>query len=275
MGGKLRVRTCPVTPTSMAAVDVRTEDAPAVKDTKMALLTLGVTTCRGEFASEEDKAELRRLVDKLLAANGDGVSPRAQFEGSWDLIMSNTHLFRSSPFFMAGRSLLSGESQVAKFNEWCDLHRAALAFSQIGRVRQIVGDEQLRSEFQVKAGLSTLFFGFPVVVKGWIVTTADVLSPKDARKDSGVAQDDVEENGNMCRLAVRSVQVKESNVPYLRDALDTWLQLPIQSLSSLLRNTPFNVERWRPEPVLRTWYLDETMRVSVDQDDNIFVYVRS
>ena len=32
--------------------DVRTEDAPAVKDTKMALLTLAVTTCRGEFASE-------------------------------------------------------------------------------------------------------------------------------------------------------------------------------------------------------------------------------
>lgn len=33
-------------------------------------------------------------------------------------------------------------------------------------------------------------------------------------------------------------QVEESNVPVLRSALDTWLQLPIQPLTNLLKNTP-------------------------------------
>ena len=53
------------------------------------------------------------------------------------------------------------------------------------------------------------------------------------------------------------------------------VQLPIAPIASALESTPANVETWRPTPRFRTTYLDATMRVSADQDDNIFVYIRA
>lgn len=150
----------------------------------------------------------------------------------------------SSPFFMAARAVVPDGSQADQFNWFCDQHRAALDFSQIGRVRQVVKNGELRSVFEVKAGLSPLAFGLPVSVSGAIVTTADIVS------DVGDVYGDVAG----WRLAIKSVQVENSNIPLLKEALDDWLQLPIPQITNALEATPLDVETWRPMPLFRTRY---------------------
>ena len=73
---------------------------------------------------QEEKAELRRLVEQLMATKEGGRRSGAKAAeeeeevcsctGCWDLIMSDTQLFRSSPFFMAARSLLQDGEQADK-----------------------------------------------------------------------------------------------------------------------------------------------------------------
>jgi hypothetical protein len=143
---------------------------------------------------------------------------------------------------MAARAVVPDGSQADQFNWFCDQHRAALDFTQIGRVRQLVSNGQLRSEFEVKVGLAPLAFGLPVSVSGAIVTTADIVSSvKDTVGDV-----------DGWRLAIKSVQVEGSNIPLLKLALDTWLQLPIPQITSALETTPISVDTWRPTPVFRT-----------------------
>ena len=209
---------------------------------KSALLKLGITSCRGERASTQDRVELRRLVDQLAQVAIKEDMKQYSCEGEWDLVMSDTQLFRSSPFFMAARAVVPDGSQADQFNWFCDQHRAALDFSQIGRVRQVVKNGELRSVFEVKAGLSPLAFGLPVSVSGAIVTTADIVS------DVGDVYGDVAG----WRLAIKSVQVENSNIPLLKEALDDWLQLPIPQITNALEATPLDVETWRPMPLFRT-----------------------
>jgi hypothetical protein len=143
---------------------------------------------------------------------------------------------------MAARAVVPDGSQADQFNWFCDQHRAALDFTQIGRVRQVVNNGQLRSEFEVKVGLAPLALGLPVSVSGWIVTTADIVN----------GAEDAVGGVEGWQLAIRSVQVEGSNIPLLKDALDTWLQLPISQITSALETTPVNVETWRPTPFFRT-----------------------
>merc|ERR1711988_392523 len=73
-------------------------------------------------------------------------------QGTWELVYCSTQLFRQSPFFMAGRSTCTTEVQIAQYNWFCDMHRKALAISQIKNVRQIITDTLLISEFEVEVG---------------------------------------------------------------------------------------------------------------------------
>ena len=61
---------------------------------KSALLKLGITSCRGECASTQDRAELRRLVEQLAEVAIKEDMKRYSCEGEWDLVMSDTQLFR-------------------------------------------------------------------------------------------------------------------------------------------------------------------------------------
>jgi hypothetical protein len=115
----------------------QTSSKEEVAELKQAVLKLGVTTCRGERASAAEKATLRRLVMQLIGASSTEAMKGFSCEGEWDLVMSDTQLFRSSPFFMAGRAVVRDGEQADQFNWFCDQHRAALDFSQIGRVRQV------------------------------------------------------------------------------------------------------------------------------------------
>lgn len=176
--------------------------------------------------------------------------------GDWELLYSNTNLFRSSPFFMASRAICKEGAQANRFNRFCDLHRSALAHTSIGKVKQIVSPGLLTSEFET---VGAVVPGLPVVVKGTIKSVAEIVSS----------------NANDWTLQMVSTRIKEgtSNIPVFKRVLSSKrVQLPIQRLGKALERIPaYNA----PFPVFSTTYLDFDLRISRDQDKNIFVYTRT
>lgn len=165
---------------------------------------------------------------------------------------------------MAGRAVCSTPEEAAKYDWFCEMHRAALAISTIRRVRQVVSDTQLISEFEVSAGsipfVSKLLGGYsgglPLTIDGAIVSTADIVA---------------KEEGSWS-LLMDSVEVKGSNIPGLRQALDSGLKLPTRALGTLLEE---NLNGYsNPSPQFRTTYLDSELRIGRDQDGKIFVYTK-
>lgn len=147
---------------------------------QQALLSLSAATSRGEWATDGEKAEARDLVSRIeAAALGSDPATSADCQGTWELIFSDTQLFRSSPFFMAGRAVCSTTDEARRYDAFCELHRAALAISSIRKVRQVVrldAPARITSEFEVRAGavpfLSDLLpgarysGGMPVAIDG-------------------------------------------------------------------------------------------------------------
>jgi len=171
-------------------------------------------------------------------------------------------------FFMAGRAVCKTEEEASRYDWFCDMHRAALATSVIGKVRQIIsGDGRLVSEFEVKVG-SVPFLsdftpfsysgGLPVTIDGAIVSSASITPTSD---------------GNAWEIFMDTVEIKGSNIPLLRQLLDTGgVKLESRKLGSLLED---NVESYtNPKPTFQTTYLDESIRIARDQDGKVFVYVK-
>ena len=234
--------------------------------TMQKLLELSARTGRGEFASKEERAAALDLVQTL---EGDttslrGVNWQEKMYGRWELVYSSTELFRSSPFFMAGRAVCTTDEQAQQYNWFCEMHRKALAISTIGAVRQIVTPSRLISEFEVKAGAVPFLRkftpfsysgGLPVVIEGAIVSSADI---------------DTVDEGDAWEISMDTVEIKGSNLPGLRQLLDSGIKLQSRQLGSFLESKLPNYSN--PKPILETTYLDDRIRISRDQDNNVFVY---
>lgn len=232
------------------------------------LQSFGAVYLRGEFAPKLEKEWALHTIAEIEASNP---TPRPTLSplilGRWELVYASTQLFRSSPFFMAGRAVCTTQDQADQYNWFCDMHRQALAVSNIGPVRQIVSETRLTSEFEVKVGSIPFLSdvtpfrysgGMPVTVNGAIVSSADLTPLND---------------GTGWELFLDTVEIKGSNVPILRQVLDGGLKLPSRLLGDFLET---NVPVYRnPKPIFRTTYLDETYRISRDQDNNAFVYVKA
>jgi hypothetical protein len=122
-------------------------------ETVLKLIQLGASTGRGEFADKEHKEMAGDLISALEKQNPTPEPTKSPLiRGRWELIYSSTQLFRSSPFFMAGRAVCSTADQAKQYDWFCDMHRQALAISTIGQVRQVVSDTRLVSEFEVNVG---------------------------------------------------------------------------------------------------------------------------
>ena len=242
------------------------------------LLALAASCNRGESASAADKDLARELVRELEACNPtpQPTLDAARCHGTWELVFSDTQLFRSSPFFMAGRAVCADGDEARRYDWFCDMHRAALAISTIGKVRQIVSADGVTSEFEVCAGavpfaaelpfaaalpfapLRSYSGGLPLAVTGAIVSTASIESNL----------------GDGWRLLVDGVRVRGSNVPGLRQALDAGLALPARQLGDALEAAALGAYA-NPRPLFKTTYLDGALRVSRDQDGKLFVYTRA
>ena len=242
------------------------ESSDSKAETLQKLLALSARTGRGEFASVEDREAAMELVQALEGSTTSlqGVAWQEKMYGRWELVYSSTELFRSSPFFMAGRAVCTTDQQAQQYNWFCEMHRKALAISTIGAVRQIVSPSRLISEFEVKAGavpflrkFSPFSYsgGLPVAIEGAIVSSADI---------------DTVDEGDAWEISMDTVEIKGSNLPGLRQLLDTGLKLESRQLGSFLENNLPNYSN--PKPILETTYLDDRIRISRDQDNNVFVY---
>ena len=263
----------------MGSTDSTTQSPPSTSasDQLLYLQSLGAITGRGEFASEAQKASARRIIEQLVEGQDTVPKDNAEkmIQGKWELVFSDTELFRSSPFFMAGRAVCQTPQQADQYNWFCKMHRKALAISQIQCVRQIISETQLVSEFEVSAGAVPFLNdftpfsysgGWPLTIEGAIVSTADYAI---LNNNSTGAVD--------LSLYMDTVEIKGSNLPFLRRILDdSNVKLDSRRLSSFLENQSFvfNYEA-PPRPVFRTVYLSDQFRVSRDEDDHLFVYVKT
>jgi hypothetical protein len=246
------------------------------------ILRIAASTDRGQNANASQKERVSNLIASLESNAPkhdakEGITSStipSYLVGTWELLYSNTQLFRSSPFFLAGRSTCKTPEQAAQYNWFCNMHRAALAISTIGGVRQVITkDGRLVNEFEVRAGaipflsdfLPSLRYsgGLPFTIDGAIVSSADIM-PKNTSSSSSTME---------WELYMDTVEIKGSNIPILRNLFDSEnVALKSRDLSQLLED---NVDSYQaPKPVLRTTYVDSDMRIVRDEDDNIFLYAK-
>jgi hypothetical protein len=195
-------------------VDTDDNDAPIRDALKRELLLLASVTNRGEYATAEERDIVIDLVTQLEALNPT-IDPASNCEGEWDLALSSTQFFRSSPFFQSIRAAL-GRDNRAIANNGFDLHDRATTVSRIGRVRQKVTFNSLVSEVDLEVGIAP---GIPIRIKGTVVSNAklEVVSPEG------------------WELRITNTLVKGSNVPFFNQFLDDQhIELPMGDIFSAL-----------------------------------------
>jgi len=232
----------------VVSIDEKEEDTRIRDELKRELLLIASVTNRGECATNDEKDILIDLVTQLEALNPT-VDPAKNCDGEWELCLASTQSFLSSPFFMAIRSVL-GEEYKGVAKTGFDIHWRATTASRVGRVRQIISNDELVSEYELDVGILP---GLPVTLKGTVVTTAtlNVVSP-----DTWV-------------LNVKNTKTKESNIPLFNQFMDDFpLVLPVGDIYSSLTGSV-------PVSITKTFYVDEGIRVARDVDDNFFVFARA
>ena len=97
--------------------DDRTSEEESNNDdshTLLALLRIAASTGRGEYASPDQKNQASELIVALEKTNPTPQPAKdPKIYGRWELVYSSTELFRSSPFFMAGRAVCSTTDQLS------------------------------------------------------------------------------------------------------------------------------------------------------------------
>jgi len=228
-------------------VDTDADDAFIRDALKRELLLLASVTNRGEYATSEERDIVIDLVTQLEALNPTS-DPASASNGEWDLVLSSTQFFRSSPFFLSIRAAL-GDSNKEIAQNGFDIHDAATTASRVGRIRQTVSTKQLVSEVDVEVGILP---GFPFRVKGTVISSASlkVVSPET------------------WELQITTTQIKGSNVPLLNQFLDDMkFEVPVGDIYSAFGSVPV--------VPLKTFYVDEGIRITRDEDDNFFVFSRA
>lgn len=238
-------------PEKTVSVDMVEDDAAIRDELKRELVLLASVTNRGMCASTEEENLVVDLVTQLEALNPTA-DPALNSQGDWELCYSSTQSFRSSPFFLAIRAFLGEENKAVADNAFT-IHDIATTASRVGKVRQIVGEDnrELVSEYELSVGLMP---GVPVRVKGTVVTSADLTA---------IAPETWE-------MEVRGTKVKGSNVPFLDQYLDdSDIEIPVGEAYKAISGGSV------PNAVLKTFYVDEGMRITRDIDDNFFVFTRA
>lgn len=225
-------------------VDENEEDVLIRDALKRELLLLSSVTNRGEYTSQDEQNMIIDLVAQLEALNPTA-DPAKNSQGEWDLCLSSTQFFRSSPFFQSIRTAMGPDNKRMALNFFA-IHDRSTTAGRVGRVRQRLTDSELVSEVDIELGLLP---GIPVRVKGTVVTTASLKVV----------------NAETFETMLQSTTVKGSNIPLLNEFLDDiQLDLPWQAV---LGSTPTVTNK--------IFYLDEAMRIVRDEDSNFFVFTRA
>ncbi len=192
-------------PIEAPTMDTNEDDQLIRDELKRELLLLASVTLRGDFVTKEEVLIIDDIVTQLEALNPYS-DPASQCVGEWDLTMTSTQAFRSSPFFQAIREVLNDRSIADNaFN----IHEAATSMGKVARVRQLIGqDGSLTSEVDLEVG----------IMKGTIVTKAvyEVMG--------SISWD----------VRITTTEIKNSNVPFL---LDFSMELPVGEIYDKVRGS--------------------------------------
>ena len=241
---------------SPQTTDLKENNEKIKYNLKTELLKIGVLLNRGDLQYENNdyKEQAKKLAGELEDIGNDVDSKI--LKGEWSLIYtSSSFLFMSSPFFQAARYVCKTTEEIDRFKWFCRQHRDALAFTSIGSVKQIITDTTLTSEFESNVAAIP---GLPVVIKGTIESKADI---------------DFE--NNLMKMKMDTVRIKQgtSNIPFISNLLDEFDGLQTRILSDVLET---NVDTYTtPVPEFRTYYCDDSFRISRDIDDDIYIYVKN
>lgn len=253
---------------SPLSVDENSADESIRRDLKRELMMLASVTDRGQFASAEERDIFVDLVVQLEALNPSS-DPALNSVGEWDLALSSVQPYRSSPFFLAVREVLGPSDptspsssnapprQARAAETGFSIHDLATSVGRIGRVRQTISRAgeakrmKMVSEVDLEVGVLP---GLPVQAKGTVQDAADleIVSPE----------------GWACTVV--ETKVTNSNVPVLASMLEDGAVpgLPIRQIYESTRGAV-------PKAGLRTFYLDDILRITRDVDDNFYVWVRA
>lgn len=228
------------------AIDTNSEDEQIRDELKRELLLLASVSDRGLFLSSEEKDIVVDIITQLEALNPTGATAMECY-GEWDLVLSNTQSFRSSPFFQSIRSALNDKTTA---DNAFSLHEAATSIGKVGRVKQVISEDgYFTSEVELEAGLMP---GMPFSIKGTVITKARFEIVGEEQWD----------------IFIQTTQVKNSNVPFLDQLLDDFpVELPVGDLYDMARGSV-------PGFSLKTYYVDDTLRITRDVDDNFYVFSR-
>jgi hypothetical protein len=244
-------------------VDMKDGDAIIREELKRELLLLASVTNRGTLANQEEQDIISDIVAQLEALNPTPEpvyqmihdNDMSDYEHEWDLVVTNTQLFRASPFFLLVRSLLKEQSTA---NDLFDLYNQLTSLNKIGRVREIFYNGVLRSEIDLEVGF----------IKATVITQATY----DSKTKNNA-------NPETMELCITSTNIKQGNIPFMDvfpsligtssflSSSSSPMELPI---GQLLKNIRGNV----PKVVLKTFYIDEGLRITRDVDDNFYVFSR-
>jgi hypothetical protein len=144
-------------PVKSLQVDTKEGDAVIREELKRELLLLASVTNRGTWANQEERDIISDIVTQLEALNPTPEpvyqmihdNDLSEFEHEWDLVVTNTQLFRASPFFLVIRSLLKEKNTA---NDVFDLYNQLTSVTKIGRVREIFQNGVLKSEIDLEVG---------------------------------------------------------------------------------------------------------------------------
>jgi len=245
---------------------------------KRELLFIASVTNRGEYASDDEQNLVVDLITQLEALNPT-LNPASNSQGDWDLCLSSTHVFQSSPLFMialenndgfdGGDTKISSRknnnhntAQVSSSSSSIAQNmgrKIATSSTQIGRVRQSIasaGDE-LVNEVDVTIGPLPGVPRFLGSFKGTIITTATINYDGDDEKTT-------------VDLQIKNTQVKSNN----GRSLTSSLPLPFDQLLPMTEvyNTLIGPV---PAVTLKTCYVDEGIRITRDMGDNFLVFSRA
>lgn len=228
-------------------VDTDEDDAFIRDALKRELLLLASVTNRGEYASSEERDIVIDLVTQLEALNPTP-DPASASNGEWELVMSSTLFFRSSPFFQSIRAALGDSNKEIALNGF-DIHDLATTASRVGRIRQTISSNQLVSEVDLEVGVLP---GFPFRVKGTVISSASLKTT----------------SSETWELQITTTQVKGSNIPLFNQFLDDLkVEVPVGDMYNAFGSVPV--------VTLKTFYVDEGIRITRDEDENFFVFSRS
>ena len=278
----------------MAAADALSTPPPSPgadsfllrSEIKTSLLTIGATSDRGQFASEEERGRIAECVARLECLPSDASRP-SELEGEWDLVLTDVEPFRASPFWWQLKRTLD-DFRMGAGVRVLPAHRLATSVGEIGRVRQRFenmeqgADAVLTSEVDLRAGFLP---GVPLAVRGTVVTTASVeVVGADGAEDAGAAASAFgasEIAAKLVRTAVRSsrllygfagaggaTSMGELSLPFL----DAPSGLPVGDLFDRLGGDAAAATK---RPRLRTTYLDDEFRISRTEDEHYFVFRRA